>query len=58
MFLSKYSILIEEENPLIEKFSNIYSKSNIFNIIDMIESKYDNYIALNTDLHSTIYFYL
>jgi len=55
MFLNQYSILIEEEKLLIEKLSKIYNKSNIFNIIDIIETKYNNYIALNTDLHTTLY---
>ena len=55
MFLNQYSILIEEEKLLIEKFSKLYSKSNIFHIIDIIETKYNNYIALNTDLHTTLY---
>ncbi len=55
MFLNQYSILIEEEKLLIEKFSKLYSKSNIFHIIDIIETKYNDYIALNTDLHTTLY---
>jgi DNA polymerase-3 subunit delta' len=55
MFLNQYSVLIEEEKLLIEKFSKLYSKSNIFNIIDIIETKYNNYIVLNTDLHTTLY---
>ena len=55
MFLNQYSILIEEEKLLIEKFSKLYSKNNIFHIIDIIETKYNNYIALNTDLHTTLY---
>ena len=55
MFLNEYSILIEEEKLLIEKLSRLYSKSNIFYIIDIIETKYNNYVALNTDLHTTIY---
>ena len=38
MFLNQYSILIEEEKLLIEKFSKLYSKSNIFHIIDIIEN--------------------
>ena len=55
MFLNQYSILIEEEKLLIEKFSKLYSKSNIFHIVDVIESKYNDYITLNTDLHATLY---
>ena len=55
MFLNKYSILIEEEKILVEKFSKFYSKIKIFYIIDIIETKYNNYINLNTDLHTTLY---
>ena len=55
MFLNQYSILIEEEKLLIEKFSKLYSKNHIFHIIDIIETKYNDYIALNTDLHTTLY---
>ena len=55
IFLNQYSILIKEEKLLIEKFSKLISKSNIFYIIDIIENKYNNYIDLNTDLHTTLY---
>ena len=55
MFLNQYSILIEEEKQLIEKLSRLYNKKNIFYLIDIIETKYNNYINLNTDLHTTLY---
>ena len=55
MFLNKYSAIIEEEKLLIDKFLKLYNKNNIFNITDIIKLKYDSYINLNTDLHTTLY---
>ena len=40
---------------LIDKFLKLYNKSSIFYITDIIKLKYDSYINLNTDLHTTLY---
>ena len=55
MFLNKYQIFIKEEELVIEKFSKLYNKSSIFGISDIIETKYNNFLNLNTDLHNTLY---
>ena len=55
MFLNEDSALIEEEKVLIEKFTSLYNKSSIFYITDLIVTKYNNYLNLNTDLHTTLY---
>ncbi len=55
MFLKKYQKFIDEEEVVIEKFCKLYDKSNIFNIFDIIEVKYNNFVNLNTDLHNTLY---
>lgn len=55
MFLNEFQILLEEERLVIEKLSKLYTKNNIFSIPDIIETKYNNFINLNTDLHNTLY---
>lgn len=54
-FLNQNFAIIEEEKLLIEKLNKLCSKKNIFLIIDSIGRKYNSYIDLNTDLHSTLY---
>ena len=49
MFLNEFQILLEEERLVIEKLSKLYTKNNIFSIPDIIETKYNNFINLNTD---------
>ena len=54
-FLGHDSNIIEEEKLLIEHFNLIYNEKTIFYIKDLIEYKYNSFISLNTDLHSTLY---
>ncbi len=54
-FLNQNFNILEEERLLIEYFNKIYNEKNIFYIKDLIEYKYNSFISLNTDLHSTLY---
>ena len=45
----------KKKELVIEKLSKLYTKNNIFSIPDIIETKYNNFINLNTDLHNTLY---